>query len=326
MSTHSVSVLRCPPIEKHPNADSLGLIHIDGFTAAVRLGEFQEGELIAYIEPDYVVPDTEQFSFLKDRRIRSKRLRGVWSMGLVIKAPEGSREGQNVMEQLGVTRYEPPPPKQWVGAKHGEQVGLAEVPPLLRGHPKYDLENWRKFGAATFEEGEPVVVTEKIHGSNARYCFHQGVLYCGSRSFWRKSEPDNMFHDGAKHNPWVREWCEKHPDLVLYGELFGMQDLKYGKSATNLGFLAFDVMDPLRLTFEDHWTLGLSLSAEHCVPVVYKGPYKASLIAELAEENSFAGGVSEGVVIRPEVERFSTAADSRAVLKCVSNRYLERAK
>jgi hypothetical protein len=72
MSTHEVRVHRINEIEKHPNADRLGLVRIDGFTAIVRLGDFKPGDLAAYIEPDYVVPDLEQFTFLKGKlRIRS---------------------------------------------------------------------------------------------------------------------------------------------------------------------------------------------------------------------------------------------------------------
>ena len=80
MSTHKVEVVSINEIERHPNADSLDLVRIYGFTAIVRLGQFKPGDLAVYIEPDYVVPDNEQFAFLKGKtRIRAMKLRGVWS-------------------------------------------------------------------------------------------------------------------------------------------------------------------------------------------------------------------------------------------------------
>ena len=38
---HRVPVVRITDIAKHPNADSLGLVAIDGYQVVVKLGEFQ---------------------------------------------------------------------------------------------------------------------------------------------------------------------------------------------------------------------------------------------------------------------------------------------
>ena len=189
MSTHRVDVIRIAEIVRHPNADSLGLVQIDGFTAIVRLGDFQPGDLAAYIEPDYVVPDTEQFAFLQGKtRIKAKRLRGVWSQGLLVKAPPGAKEGECVMKQLGITRYEPP----MVGVRRGgpgSNLGNngAERPHhTLSSLTAYDLENWRRHNKA-LAPGEAVVITEKLHGANARMAWRGGRLWVGSRNQWKRS-------------------------------------------------------------------------------------------------------------------------------------------
>jgi hypothetical protein len=64
----------------------------------------------AYIQPDSVVDTTrpELALLAQPERIKVRRLRGVVSMGLLIAAPEGAQEGDDVAAQLGVTRYEPP--------------------------------------------------------------------------------------------------------------------------------------------------------------------------------------------------------------------------
>jgi RNA ligase (TIGR02306 family) len=119
MSTHRVEVVKLGPVRKHPNADSLGLVDVWGYTCAVRIGEWKTGDLAAYIEPDYVVPDDERFAFLKGhRRIKPVRLRGQWSQGLLVRPPDGAVEGDDVMAALGVERYEPPEPRQ-LGARLG---------------------------------------------------------------------------------------------------------------------------------------------------------------------------------------------------------------
>ena len=337
MSTHSVDVLACPPIEKHPNADTLGLIRIGGYTAAVRLGEFQEGDLIAYIEPDYVVPDTDQFAFLRGNlRIRAKRLRGVWSQGLVIPAPAGTNAGDNCMDLLGICRYNPPEPGEPRGPNRVRvppQHLAKDLPSALATMVKYDLENWRKYGQLELTQGEGVVITEKIHGANSRYCFMNDRMWVGSRSWWWEPEAEVEQHKVLRDNPWIEEWCRAHPTRVLCGEVYGQQDLKYGKSREKLGFLAFDVYvtEPV-LEFSND--AGYYVNAEFFadwvpedkrVPVLFEGPYSDFIVTELAEEDSKFGGISEGVVVRPVSERWSERV-GRVILKCVSNRYMERMK
>lgn len=165
MSTHEVKVICITEVLKHPNADALELIPIWDYVACTRLGDFKVGDLAAYIEPDYVVPDTEQFSFLKGkRRIKCKRLRGIMSQGLLIKAPEGSQEGDNVMEQLGIIRYVPPE-KPWKCMGGGTFKGTTKLgtPPPGINSPKYGLENYRK-NTWMIKEGDLVEISEKIHG------------------------------------------------------------------------------------------------------------------------------------------------------------------
>jgi hypothetical protein len=58
------------------------------------------------------------------------------------------------------------------------------------------------------------------------------------------------------------------------------------------------------------------------VPVLYRGPLDVALLSRLAEEDSIHGGIREGVVVRPVVERVSMAV--RCTLKVVSERYLLR--
>src|SRR3990172_141849 len=119
MSRNKVEVVRLGPIVKHENADTLGIVKIWGYTAITRLGDFKEGDLAVYVEPDYVLPDKPEYEWLKGHlRIRAKRLRGVWSQGLLLKAPPGSKEGDDVMALLGIERYVPKTPGR-PGAKTG---------------------------------------------------------------------------------------------------------------------------------------------------------------------------------------------------------------
>lgn len=315
-STHKVEVVPVK-LKPHPNADSLSIVDIYGYTVCVRTAEWEDGMLGAYIPPDSVVPDTPEFAFLKGQnRIKVKRLRGVMSQGLLVPAPEGAKAGDDVADILGITRYEPPLP-----ASGG---GEAESPPPVL-HFTYDVETWYRY-KDLFLPGEEVVVSEKIHGASARYVWAEGRLWCGSRTEWKRKDPKNLWWRAAAASPWLVEFCEKHPEIIVYGEVYGnVQDLKYGTQPGEVRFAAFDLLRRGQwLSFEEARTLGASL---HWVPLLYRGPYEEKKIFSMADGDSTLPGanhVREGVVVKPLIERTHPEV-GRVQLKIVSNRYLERA-
>lgn len=336
MSTHRVDVIRIREIQKHPNADQLEIIPVGLYTCVVRKGEWNVGDLAAYIEPDYVVPDVPTFAFLQGkRRIGAKRLRGVWSEGLLVKAPEGAAEGDDALSALGVQRYVPPADERpsWFGVAGPPLGAIMSVPPVLGSAGKYDLENLLKF-ADCFAPGEPVRATEKLHGTNARYVYLQvdsvvgggepgDTFYCGSRTQWRKPEPSNVYWNAAAQNRWVEGWCRAHPNKVLYGEIFGdVQDLKYGAEKGQYNFRAFDVWDleKERWLFEP-WNSWPQLQ---WAPEVYEGPFDLDKLRELAEKDSVFGGIREGLVVEPVGEQRFDPRIGRIKMKLVSRRYLGR--
>jgi hypothetical protein len=83
------------------------------------------------------------------------------------------------MEYLGVERWEPPLQKE-----HAMSAGIQDVGPDIPV-PYYDLENWKKY-KYLIPEGEQVLYFEKVHGTNSRFVFHEGKMYAGSRTTWKK--------------------------------------------------------------------------------------------------------------------------------------------
>lgn len=314
MSTHEVRVVRLGAIHPHPNADTLGITEITGYTVVVRLAEWHAGDLGVYIEPDYIVPATEPFAFLGDhRRIKVKKLRGVFSQGLLIRAPEGCSEGEDVVERLGITRYDPPL------VPHGANSGEGESGPPGLIAPKYDVEPWRK-NKNVLILGENVVITEKIHGANGRYAWANDRLWAGSRTGWRKPDETCLWWIAAKSNPWIEEWCRAHENVILYGEVFGnVQDLKYGGGVQ---FRGFDARDGKTGRWIAH-----GLEESQRAPILYSGPYTGEVL-DFAEGPSTVPGanhVREGCVIEAFEHMGGIRDMGRVKLKIVGNGYLERA-
>lgn len=156
MSEFHVQVVRVGEITKHPNADSLGLTKVFDYPVIVRLGDFQPGDLAVYVPVDSVVPaDDLQWAFLAGHlRIRARRLRGIFSMGLLTHANPSWTEGQDVCEAMRITKYEPPEPMT-TGGENEHNPGYMPV--------YTDIEGLRRWPDVLIP-GEEVVISEKIHG------------------------------------------------------------------------------------------------------------------------------------------------------------------
>ena len=186
MSTLIVEVSRIDRVLPHPNADLLELAHIKGWQCVVPRGRYAAGSLVTYVPIDSVVPEplAERLGvtkYLSKGRVRCARLRGEPSFGLImdLEVPAWA-EGTDVRAHYGITKYVPP-----LKPSAGD---AAEVHPLFVGYT--DVENLRNF-PAVFAEGEEVVVTEKIHGTNCRVGVVEGERMAGSMEVRRVRPADD---------------------------------------------------------------------------------------------------------------------------------------
>lgn len=354
-SEFNVEVVRLGEIEKHPNADSLSITSVGGYPCVIKTGSFQSGDLAVYVPVDALVPTSRpEFAFLRKgtaerHRVRAARLRGTFSMGLLVAPDPSWVVGQNVQAELGIEKWIAPDE-----LRLERHVARTAAMRALRGlrvdwMPVYGLEAFRRTPDA-FIDGEHVVVTEKIHGCNARFAYRNGRLYVGShRSFrgvtrhrfleivtrWKLHVMDWF---GRRHRAdllrdagdvwWecverygLKEKLAQHPNLVLYGEIYGekVQDLRYD-SPRGRKFRAFDVFDAGagRYLSWDEMAGLVSSWGMATTPVLYRGPWTPTLL-ELAEGQSMLGDhVREGIVIK------TTQSARRAAVKHVGEGYYLR--
>lgn len=357
MSNHKVEIVRVRP-EKHPNADALEIIKVYGYDCVSQIGQFKDGDLAAYIPPDSVVDtDRPEFYFLKRdkrfERIKARKFRGQWSQGLLIPAPPGSVIGQDVASLLEVEHYEPQPFKDQVFKSLGVFGDNCHGPEI----PKYDLENWRRY-PDIFQNGDEILVTEKIHGANARIYSDVDKLYVGSRTQWKKEFPDyshlkfeelvprvgeekakdiieritskpkrNSWWEALSIHPEIKEFCLSNPGICVYAELYGsVQNLKYGVPNGQYRLAVFDLWQQGKgfISSIDARSMAPKLP---WVPIIFMGSYDKFFIEKLSEGPSLIPGAEhyrEGCVIKPlRNERFHPGL-GRVALKLVSNTYLEK--
>ncbi len=325
MSTLIVEVSRIDAVLPHGNADALELAQIKGWQCVIPKGRYAAGDLVTYIPIDAVIPpehsDRWGFSkYLSNGRVRCAKLRGEPSFGVIVDREDDAwAEGRDVQEVYGITKYVPP-----VKIMAGDSA-----PP----HPLFgeytDVENLRNF-PAVLTEGEEVILTEKLHGSNCRLGLIEGEWMAGSMSVRRK-RPDTLsdsIYWQPMEQPGVSALLESlgqsARQVILYGEVFGskIQNLNYGQVGT-LGFRAFDILVDGKYLDTDRF---LAVCAEHgvsTVPVLFRGPYALETVRALSEGPTTlaADHIREGVVVKPVHERTDPKV-GRVCLKYIGDPYL----
>lgn len=98
------------PIE---GKDRIELAIIDGWSVIVKKGEFAVGSKCVYVEIDSVLPECEEFEFLRSKnfRIKTMKMAGVVSQGICFPLsvlPDGKYDvEQDVTDVLKIKQYEP---------------------------------------------------------------------------------------------------------------------------------------------------------------------------------------------------------------------------
>ncbi len=340
MSTIKVEVTTIDDVRPHSNADTLELATIGGWQVCVKKGVYRDGDPVVYFEQDTVLPReiadrmgvtqylSEKTNIDGERVlvIRRVRLRGEPSFGLVVSPEPGMEVGQEVADFYGAVKFYPPV-KLLAGDSDTNDPRF----------PTYtEMENMRSY-PRVIAEGEEVVASEKIHGTNCRVGFvvddGERVLMAGSRALRRKRpESDEAMRRSTYWYPHLLPgvvsllgdlWSRGYQQAILFGEVYGRGIQAYTYGQNTLAFRAFDVMvEGAYWNYDDFEQLCRQHGVE-TVPVVYRGPFSLPVIKQLSEGPSLVGGSHgrEGVVVKPASERTDPTI-GRVILKYIGDAYL----
>lgn len=354
MSTFAVEVVKVQEVNKHPNADRLDLVSIKGWVCVAGREDpttprYKKGDTCIYIPIDSVLPkQLEDYLFppgslvtLSKSRVKSVKIRKALSQGMVIDANKDLLKmypklakiklGDDVAAILGITKYEPPATGSLMG---GNQA---------RNHPDFhkytDIENFKNF-PDMFVEGEPCYITEKLHGTSARFS-----LMSVKRSFldkilmFLKLKKEHEFLVGSrnvqlKKGTDVYNKIAKQLDLekkllpgeILYGEIVGsgiQANYTYGCKEGQHNFYAYDVKVNNEFLSPASFRMFCKERGINPVPMLHRGPFSLELANKLRQGDSLIGGqkVREGIVIKPIAEDKSWTG-ARKVLKFINDTYL----
>ncbi len=320
-----VEVCKIQEVKPHLNADALELTQIKGWQVVVPKGRYLAGDLVVYIPIDSVIPPewSDKWGitrYLSHGRVRCARLRGEPSFGVIVDRDDPAwPEGLDVREHYGIQKYIPP---------FKPLAGDAET-----AHPLFvsytDIENMRHYHTL-LAEGEMVIVTEKIHGTNCRVGMIEGEVMAGSMSVRRKrpEEPEKNTYWLPITLPGVMallaELGASHRQVILFGEVYGrgIQSLHYG-CEQQPGFAAFDLLVDGRYLDWDAFQSLCERFGMPVVPVLWRGPFSLPAIRQLSQGDTTLPGhhLREGVVVKPLAERTDPTI-GRVILKYISDEYL----
>jgi RNA ligase (TIGR02306 family) len=336
LSTFAVKIRRVI-VMPHPNADRLELGTVDDYHVVIAKGEYQTGDLAVYIPEQALVP-AEIIAALglegklhgaEHNRVRAMKLRGELSQGLLYRPapwPKQWAEGVDVAEELGIEKWEPPIPISMQG-----DVERAPFGSIFRTYT--DIENVKAF-PNVLQEDEEVIMTEKLHGSCLVSGLFDGQRVIASRGiaghglvlresatnvYWRTALQEGIFDKLATYLSDTSQ-----TQAMLFGEVLGVQDLKYGFVQGHIGFRAFDLYTAQGFADYDDFIAFCQRYGVVHVPELYRGPFsKAVMLQHTDGGSTIAPHLREGIVIRPAHERDELDI-GRVILKSVSGNYLTR--
>ncbi len=279
-------------------AEKIELATIEGWTSIVQKDIHKEGDLILCITTDALIPEELAnkwgvINYLrKGSRVRTIRLKGVYSECILIPLNDLQLafkermsvgfidEGEDFMNKLNICKYEPP--VKHVQLANGKKLKYKDNPNF---HIYYKFPN-QKNVPNMFNENDDVVITRKIHGTNARYgIVKKSKLFIldrikkffgnkwieyeyayGSHNVEKGSDSQGFYSTDIwkeiadkydiKNKLWflVKNCPEFKDGVTIYGEIYGdgIQGEKYNYNLKTKEIQIFDIQ--LNSEYVDHYS------------------------------------------------------------------------
>ena len=329
----------------HPGADKLMLGKVGSFQVVVgKSNEYQNDDIVIFAPEKSILPNEIKgnycntdtgLSYLSGpdhNRVKRVRLRGEYSEGVTL-----SREwvvsklglnsindiplNEDLSEKLDIKKFEPPIPFNMAG-----QLERIEGISFQRQH---DVEQFRLYNSELVE-GEDVIVTEKVHGSQFVIIRNvEGKWYVTSKGIGKDGlaivESEGNLYWQALKNSSLMDLDIFTKDTVNEYQIFGevipcQKGYSYGQTKATVKVFRF-LVNGQDYTFGE---ASIFLGKENMVPVLYEGPYSVDKMVELSKGMETLSGkqahIREGVVVAPAVPRQSKEG-FMLLLKVINPRY-----
>jgi hypothetical protein len=152
-----------------------------------------------------------------------------------------------------------------------------------------------------------------------------GIPHIGSHNYFWKNDESN------KNSVYIRAYQENEAlhklpaNTQVFGEVYGVQDIKYGLNNGKIGLAIFAVRQGMNfLNYADFAAFCEDFNLPR-VPVLYAGKYSWNAVTQFNNADSVLCPkcLMEGIIVQPIIERTDPQI-GRVTLKLLSDRYLLR--
>jgi RNA ligase (TIGR02306 family) len=320
------SIRKIDDIRPIEGADAIEAARVNGWWVVVaKKDEFKVGDLCIYLEIDSFVPyqlapflckgkEPREFNGVKGEQLRTIKLRGQLSQGLILPMKHLTNygadlvEGSDLTEQLGIQKWEKPISAQLAGMARGN------FPSFIRKTDQERIQNMLE----VLDSPYLYQMTTKLDGSSMTVYWNESQMGVCSRNIDLKLDQEgNTFVDTAK-----RIFGERVFDgLAIQGELMGPGVQGNRENLTQREFFVFDIWD----IYEQRYRSTAEVTAfcgQHGlrhVPVlngaaIIEGLTLDDLLEEADNTKSLNHPVAEGIVFK--------RIDGGESFKVISNKFL----
>lgn len=352
MERKLATIRRIAEVKAIEGADLICAYRIDGWWCVSKVNEFKVDDLVIYFEIDSWIPhevapflskgkEPREFNCVKGERLRTIRLKGQLSQGLILplngtQFPESLekelKEGDDVTAELNIQKWEKPiHSSMFARAKGNFPWFIPKTDEERVQNLSKEIEEWKRYQSSDWE------VTEKLDGSSMTVFFNNGEFGVCSRNLHLKTEDDNTFCNTARKYQIEEKFreCVFHYydpiiqlnvpllNIAIQGELVGpgIQGNRYNLAEHRFYvFAIFDIEQQKYLIGEDRFSICSAMKLDH-VPVLHTKfnidwLMNIDSILMIAEDKSILFDVErEGIV-------FKNQKNTNLHFKAISNKFL----
>lgn len=255
MSLSSIQIIES--IRPHSNADRLEIATILGWECIVKKNEFTIGEKVIFFKVDsflrkspcndelcstYIDLSINQITGREGYRIKTIKLRGEYSQGLVVKAfayVSNFEIGDSLDQLLGIEKWESlditiggQPSGRF--PSHIPKTDITNIQDI----PKYNYNN-------LFSTGTYWLKTEKLDGMSCTMYYNNGEFSVASKNFPRKETAGDIFWIIARrYKDYIVKLCERvNANIAFQGEIVGRDSRNNPYQLNNNEFYLYSIWD-----------------------------------------------------------------------------------
>lgn len=326
------TVRKIAAIEHIEGADAIEVAVVDGWKVVIKKDEYRVGDLVVYLEIDSWVPtelapflskgkEPREFEGVKGERLRTVKLRGQISQGLILplsvldNVESELFEGLDVTCPLNIYKWERPMNAQLAGMARGNFPALvpktdqSRIQNLTRNFPKLQEDTWS--------------ITEKLDGSSCTFYLDLfGEFHVCSRNIDLKQTEGNTFWQLALQLD-IEGIMRRHSlsGMAIQGEMIG-EGIQGNQYKTKLDFYVYDMYN----TSTGEYILPIQLESackrlglKHVPIIVSNTDIKEQTIESILQfaegKSQLNGSEREGIVFKS-----NTVHDLS--FKAISNKWL----